>query len=305
MDGTRGRLLPVLRLASQDKTAKAARKAHKELRLPEPTVEEIAGYRRSVSPDLEMLAAQRYVDSLLDIRTKPLMPGQLRKGRRRFQQQVLNAIELSVHTDDKKVKKEFEKLAMSFSRLFALYYYDEKDRQPSRLEGRLQKLLPYLAKHLLAETELCIEARFSSPFKNLSKISVFDIQQKLEMLEGHDEAVVKENARTIVCAALVRGNLELADKLASGAKEKLRMLEGHDEAVVKENARTIVCAALNRGNLELADKLASGAKEKLRILEKHSNRRVVELGRSIMSRLFTKGNLEAEQIDVNGIVIDL
>lgn len=94
------------------------------------------------------------------------------------------------------MKKEYEKLALSFSRLFALYYYDERDRPPSKLEGRLERLLPYLARHLLAEVELCVEARFISPFKNLSKISVFDVQKKLETLEGHAEAVVRENART-------------------------------------------------------------------------------------------------------------
>ncbi|MBI4738874.1 hypothetical protein HY772_04900, partial [Candidatus Woesearchaeota archaeon] len=190
------------------------------------------------------------------------------------------------------MKKEYEKLALSFSRLFALYYYDEKDRQPMKLEGRLETLLPYLARHLLAEVELCVEFRFTSPSKNLSKTSVFDIQKKLEMLEGHAEAAVRENARTILCAALNKGNLELADRLALGAREKLDSLEKHAEPAVRENARNILCAALRKGDLELADRLALGAREKLEMLEGHAEAAVRENARTILYAALNKGNLE-------------
>ena len=75
------------------------------------------------------------------------------------------------------------------------------------------------------------------------------------MLESHGEQVVKANARNIIYAALNKGNLELVDRLAAGAKDKLDMLESHGEQVVKDNARTIIYAALNKGDLELVDRL--------------------------------------------------
>ncbi len=212
MDDAKPGFLALLKAACNDRTVKIAREAHKTLRLPEPTIEEIAGYRGSVSQDIEMLAAQKYVDALLNIRTKPLKGGALKANRRLFQEEVLTALELAVSIEDKKIKKEYEKLALSFSRLFALYYYDENDKQPSKLGGRLEMLIPYLAEHLLAEVELCVEARFTLPSRNLSKVSVFDMQEKLEMLEGHSNARVRELKRSIMSELFSIGNL-LADQV--------------------------------------------------------------------------------------------
>jgi hypothetical protein len=66
---------------------------------------------------------------------------------------------------------------------------------------------------------------------------------------------VRANARNIISAALNKGNLSLADKLAEGAQEKYEELTKHKE-IVSANAKTIIYAALRNGNLSLADKFA-------------------------------------------------
>jgi len=243
--------LSVLAAAGRDETARITRQVHMRLRLHEPTIEEIAGYRKAISPGhLEALIIQKCAESLLYLRTKPLKPGQLKAERRDFQKEVESALCRNASLKDKRHQKEFEMLALSFSRLFALYYVDEEGRQPYRVEGRLETLLPHLAQHLLAEMELCMEARFTNAKNNLCKVSVFDIQDKLDMLELHAEAVVRDNAKTIIYAALNKGNLELADRLASGAKDKLDMLELHPNQIVRKRARSILSTLLNNGNLD-------------------------------------------------------
>ena len=68
--------------------------------------------------------------------------------------------------------------------------------------------------------------------------------------------IVRANAKTIINAALHKGNLSLADKLAEGAQEKYEELTRHKEEIVRANAKNVIYAALNKGNLSLADKFA-------------------------------------------------
>ena len=247
-DTPRAQFLRFLKATTSDETARKAKEAHARFSLHPPTIEELASYRRS--SDIEAAVADRCVESLLSIRTRPLKCGQLKQERQKFQKEVLSVLLSSAYSDDKTVAKEYEALCLSISRLIALYYVDAHGRQPHEVEGRLALVLPHLAGHLLAETELCLEARFTAPRKNLSKVSVFDIQQKLGMLEAHEDDVVRENARNIVCAALNKGNLGLAERLASGAKEKLGMLEAHPDPRINRRAKSIISQMLNRGSLE-------------------------------------------------------
>ena len=207
-------------------------KAHKNLRLPEPTIEDILKYQKAGrNAPMESVAAQKYVNSLLDVRERPL-PKSIKQERQDFADDILARMQEAVHIEeDKKTKKEFDGVAKSISRLISIYYM-ENEKLLKELDGtRLQTLLSYLAQHLLAEVELCIEARFTVPRKNLSKVSVFDIQEKLEMLQRHEDEVVRDNAKTIVYAALHKGNLSLADELADGAKKKLEMLQRHEDEI--------------------------------------------------------------------------
>ncbi len=285
-------LVVTLNVLLENRTTKKAIEVHSRLRLLPPTVEDITRYNKIGRID-DSTAAQKFVESMLDLRTKPLPKGgPMRENRRQFQEDVLTCLIDSVEPKDEENKKKYEKLALSFSRLFAYYYRDENDCQPAKLEGRLERLLPFLAQHLLAEVELCIEAKFTSPNENLSKVSVFDIQAKLDMLTAHADEVVRDNAKTIVRAALNRGNLELADTLAKGAKAKLDMLTAHADAVVRNNAKTIVCTALVRGNLGLADTLAEGAKKKLDMLERDPTTK--PRARRILSGLISSGSLEGQ-----------
>ncbi len=300
----RGKLISLLSIANSPAATKAT-EAHRKLLLPDPTIEEVIRYSKAPTNDYESLAAARFVESILDVRERPLPNGPLKANLQNFAYNVLSEMKLHVSFDSKKVEKEFLGVAKSISRLIALYYFED-GIQPEQLnDTRLVRMLPHLTRHLLAETELCVEAKFTLPKRNLSKVSVFDIFEKLSELEEHENGVVRDNARTIVYAALSRGNLELADSLAEGAKEKLEELEGHHDEVVRNNARTIVSAALNRGNLELADKLANGAKEKLKKLEGHADEKIRRYSRTIISKLLHKGNLDLESIESNGEVFDL
>ena len=293
----RASLLSAWRAASCDQTARAAIEAHRELKLHIPIVEEVGAYRKSGGTVMDQ-AALMCAESLLFLRTKPLIRGSLKTDRRDFQKGVEARINSSVSPKNEEYRKEFGKLALSFSRLFALYYVDEHERQPDGIGGRLEMALPVLAKHLLSELELCMEERFVRPANNLCKASVFEIRAKLDALEKHADAVVKDNAKTIVHATLVRGNLEFADTLAAGAKAKLDVLQAHADAVVRDNAKTIVDAALLRGNLEFADTLAAGANAKLVMLQGYTDEKgradevVRDNAKTIVCTALSKGNLE-------------
>jgi hypothetical protein len=257
----RQELLFCLGRLTHGETAKKARQAHAGFRIREPTIEEIARYAKC--NDVDRAVASRCTETLLSsLRTKPLKRGIQKQEVAGFQKAVFSVLESSVRPEAGRVANKFRGVALSISRLIAFYYVDADDKRSLTIDERLKAVLPYLAEHLLAETELCLGAKFTSPQINLSKVSVFDIQEKLEMLQAHQDEVVRRNARNILSAALRNGNLALADTLAAGAKEKLSMLENHHDEVVRDKAKTIIYAVLNRANLALADKLAAGAKLK-------------------------------------------
>ncbi len=282
---SRSTFTKTLRAAFEDRTASAAMTAHRELGLHAPSVEEIASYRKCGPVMAQAMA--RSAESLLYLRTKQLKGAPLKKSRRAFQREVEAALCGSAGPE----RKEFAKLALSFSRLFALYYVDEHGRQPDRIEGRLESALPILARHLRAELEMCKEARFANPARNLCKVSVFDMQAKLDALENHPDEVVRNNAKTITTVALSYGDLDYADTLAKDAKTKLVMLENHPDAVVRVNANLIICAALRRCDLTLADRLAEGAKAKMAMLESHTEAVVKDNTPTIMCAALRRGDL--------------
>jgi len=282
-------LIAAMRAASNDRSAQIAISAHRELRMHEPTIEEIASYRKNDSPIIRQ-AVQKSVESLLSLRSNTLVSGPLLKERRGFQEDVEKRLNRSVKPK-KRLMEEYAALAHRFSRLLAAYYVDEECRQPDKIQGRLSRTLPYLAGHLLAELELCLESRFVNLPKSLCKVSVFDIQEKLDVLEHHPDKVVRRNARTIICVALNNGDFALADSLARNAREKLEMLQNHFEPIVRDNAHVIIDAALRKGHLELADTLSQGAKAKLDMLENHPDPHVRDNARTILCAAFRRGDL--------------
>ncbi len=282
----RASLLSTFRAASEDNTARSAIRAHRLRRLHEPTVEEIGAYRKSGG---KANIYQVCAESLLRLRGMPMAKGKIERAL--FAEEVERLLCNSAETKDTEHKERFGELAHSFSRLIAVHYEDEYGRQPGRLDGELKMILPYLAKHLMAELELCMEARFARPASNLCKVSFFDIQAKLDMLGSHPERIVKANDRSIIDAAMNGVNLRLADTLAAGAKAKLDMLEAHPLKAVRINARSILNAALIRGTLRLADTLAAGAAEALRKMEKRLG---VGMAKTPFSEMLASGTLDVD-----------
>ncbi len=283
-------LLATLRTASGDRAALAAKGAHRWLRLHEPTVEEASAYRRNGGSVMAQ-AALKSAESLMRLRGKLMPRGTLETSRADFQEKVKARLCGSVSLKGERQSKEFDEIASNFSRLVAVYYVDGKGMQPDRIGESLEMILPRLASHLLAELELCMEAKFAKPAKIVCKFSVFEISAKLQALRNHADKVVKANVKTIINAAVHCGNLGLVDGLAGGADAKLRMLKRHRDAIVRKNARTIVHTALLRGNLELADRLAAGADAKLRMLKRHRDAIVRKNARTIASTGLRSGNL--------------
>ena len=212
MSKERTALLQLFKTTSKDAVSCAVLETHRKLALHEPKISEIAEYRKACggrAQDVENIVTQRCIESLLFLRTKPLKPGQLPVNRRDFQKEIELMLWNNVSPKDKEHQKKFDKLVLSFSRLFALYYVDENDRQLMEADGRLNALVPKLAEHLMAELELCMEARFTNPSNNLCKVSIFDIQEKLEMLQSHSDENVRKYAKTIISKALAAGTLEM------------------------------------------------------------------------------------------------
>ena len=278
-------LLATLHAASSDRHAQSAIRAHRVLKLREPTLEEIGAYRKSNGKaNIYRVCAE----SLLSLRGKKRPKGCIRRAV--FGKEVERLLLGSAKAKDAEHGKMFGELACSFSRLIAVHYEDGNGRQPERVDRELGMVLPHLAGHLMAELELAMEAGFPRAANSLCKASVFDIQAKLDMLEDHPEEIVNANARSILCAALNVGNLGLADTLAAGARAKLDMLEEHPERAVSANARTILSAVLIRGNLALADRLAKRAGAKLKKLRRGA--RIVRANaNSIVSAALARGNL--------------
>jgi hypothetical protein len=283
-------LLATLRTASGDRAALAAKGAHRWLRLHEPTVEEASAYRRNGGSVMAQ-AALKSAESLMRLRGKLMPRGTLETSRADFQEKVKARLCGSVSLKGERQSKEFDEIASNFSRLVAVYYVDGKGMQPDRIGESLEMILPRLASHLLAELELCMEAKFAKPAKIVCKFSVFEISAKLQALRNHADKVVKANVKTIINAAVHCGNLGLVDGLAGGADAKLRMLKRHRDAIVRKNARTIASTGLRSGNLALVDRLAAGANEKLETLRKHADAVVRKYARTIINAALNKGNL--------------
>jgi hypothetical protein len=286
----RASLLGAMRAASGDRTAQAAREAHRRLRLREPTVEEAGAYRKN-GDITKVRAGMACAESLLRLRSKPLDRGSIEAGRTDFQKKVEALLCGSVSPKDARHAKEFARLALSFSRLIAVHHRDRNGRRPDGIGNELGIALPHLARHLLTELELCMEERFVRPANNLCKVSVFDIRAKLGMLESHADKVVRDRSRTIIYAALHAGDLGLADILAEGAKAKLDELQGHADVIVSKYAKTILCTALRDGNLLLADTLAKGAKAKLDELQSHADKVVRDNAEAIVCAALRYGKL--------------
>ena len=274
-----------------------AREVHKSMHLQEPDAQDIGRYLRavksgaegSITSKIRTAAAQPYVDSILEVRTKPL-PRRFKREDEDVAATIENIMVQKPFVEGTAAKEFYsgkQTVAKSVSRLLALHYEEEGGKRGLTL--RLRSILPYLSAHLQAETLMAVENKFIRPGRNLPKHSILEIHETLERLQKHKEEIVSTNAKTIIYAALRDGNLSLADKLAEGAQEKYEELTKHKE-VVSANAKTIIYAALHKGSLSLADKLAEGAQEKYEELTKHKE--VVSANaRSIISAALDKGNL--------------
>jgi hypothetical protein len=283
----RQELLGCLSRLAQGETARKAQEAHARFHIHEPTIEEIARYAKCSS--VESAVTERCVESILAFRTSPLGMGPQRQEVAEFQKAILGLLETG--PQEGRVACEYGKLAISISRLIARSYADGCGKRSLKVDGRLEAALPHLAAHLLAETGLYLEAKFARPHINLSKVSVFDIQEKLEMLRSHKDAVVRDHARSIIFGVLKRGDLALADGLAAGAQAKLKMLRNHNARVVRYNALNIMCTALHQADLALAERLAAGAQAKLEMLRNPKMPKVVrDHARSIVCGILNKGN---------------
>ena len=240
-----------------------ALEVHKSMHLQEPDAQDIGRYLRAaksgaeggITGKIRTAAAQPYVDSILEVRTKPL-PTKLKQEYEDVATTIENIMVQKPFVEGA-AAKEFHlgnrTVAKSVSRLLALHYEEEGGKRGLTL--RLRSILPYLSAHLQAETLMAVENKFAKAGQNLPKHSIFEIHETLERLQKHNEEIVCANAKTILTTALRNGNLSLADTLAEGAQEKYDELTKHKE-IVRANARSIISAALNKGNLSLADKFA-------------------------------------------------
>ncbi len=238
---------------------------HKSMHLQEPDAQDIGRYLRAaksgaeggITSKIRTAAAQPYVDSILEVRTKPLPGGRFKREDEDVAATIENIMIQKPFVEGAAEKEFYSRdrtVAKSVSRLLVLHYEEEGGKRGLTL--RLKSILPYLSAHLQAETLMAVENKFASPGRNLPKHSVFEIHETLERLQKHQDKIVCINAKTIIYAALKRGNLSLADKLAEGAKEKYEELTKHRNEIVRANARSIISAALDKGNLSLADKFA-------------------------------------------------
>ena len=308
--GSRSKLLSSLHrgigtLEERRKAGYIAEAVHISLHLPAPNEKDLARYVRAahsgmgtdIAGAIRTAAAQPYVEAMLEVRTKPL-PKKIKSGYEDVAATIENLLTQALFVDGS-AAKEFhtgeQTVAKSMSRLLALYY--EEESVATGLTQRLTALLPYLSLHLQAETALAVDSKFTAAGRNLSKHSIFEIQETLERLQNHPDEIVRSNARSILSAALHNGNLSLADSLANGAQQKFSELGSHPDEIVRSNARSIMSTALNKGNLPLADSLAKGAQQKLRELGSHPDEIVRANARSIMSAALHNGNLSlAERI---------
>ncbi len=290
--GARINLIVAMREAASDRIARAALSAHRRLRLHEPSVDEIAGYRNGRSRlSIRAQAGIKSAEALLSLRNNALTFGPLKKERRAFQNECERLLRQSVEPD-MKIRKEYGDLAKRFSRLLATHYVDGNGMRPEKIDVRLTQALPALAGHLLAELEIGKEARFVNLSKSLCKFSVFDIDEKLDVLLHHPHKVVRDNARTIIYVGLNNGDFSLVDALARNANEKLMMLGSHPDAIVRDDRLIIIDAALRNGHLEVADHLAKGANAKLEMLQHHPEAIVRDNARTILCAALRRADLQ-------------
>lgn len=290
--------------AGKDRVAYLAMRAHRNLHIPGPALGQIAVYRKEGLNRLEQIqtrAAQPYVDSILKVKRLESPKGQL-KGNL---QDAMDAITKRLTDEDNlflkgKPRIEFTKarkgVARSVARKIALHYNEIDGSPRGAITPRLNALLPYVSRHLQTETLLAHE-HFSDPGRNIPRNSIFDIQDKLEWLQGHESEVVRNNARTILGAALNSGNLDLADKYALGLQEKLDWLKRYPNDAVSDSAQLIINAAIAGRKLGSINGLAKQVNRAMAKLREHPNQEVRDhpkrfLGEVIVSRNFTDEGIE-------------
>lgn len=290
----RAELLRTIRLAETGKYAALAMRAHRELRIHPPLIEEIAFYRKQKVKDLEtvkLLVVQKYIDSVLDVRLQPLITANIPYKLQELQKKIEAAlIEYGAPQSEEEVKI-FNRIAFALSRSITMYYVED-NRGIVILEGsRLEKILPYLAQHLMTEIRLCLESGFSEAGYILTKNSVFDVYDAIQMAKAHKDEIVRANAPTIIAHAINRRNLKIVKEITEGAQAKLEWLEAHEEEIVRTYARTIMSSALNLGDLGIVNDLANGLVDKLRELENHPCLFVKERATRILHAAINKGKL--------------
>jgi|GEM_PF-3445700 hypothetical protein len=193
---------------------------HRILRLEEPRSEEISRYKRilcttpninddSVQGLILSAATQPAIDSiLLLVRSKPAPKGKLAEDNLGRSANFIKNLMLRdlKRIKDTRVLQEYKILARCIVRKIVLYSNEVSAANPP--SQRLISMIPNLSRHLVTEVELAVEAGFCYPGYNLTKKSIFEIQEQLDMLRKNKNEHIKRKAKQILNAALRRLDLK-------------------------------------------------------------------------------------------------
>ena len=236
---------------------------------------------------------QERVESLLDVRTKPLVRSPLKADREEIACHVLSILTESIHLKKPKEVQEYRKLVKSFSRLIALYASENGSESPiTAISPEMRDTIAALGAHLQVEISLAIENAFSQSHFFLSKFSFEEVNKKYLMLANSPDPIVVSNAKTILNFCISHSDLDICDDIITGAQKKYEELAAHPDETVRNNAKTIINTAMNGGNLKIADELASGAQKKYEKLTAHPDETVRNNAKTIISIALNRGNLK-------------
>ena len=230
--------------------------AYSALRLKAPSLSDAALILRANPTDIRGFVINRQIDALLAVRGR-LPRGLLRPDRRPLAHELETAL-LRHDNDVHPGGAEYAQLARSISRQISLHHPEAMSVNNLEDAPQLCAILPYLAEHLKTEVELALELNVPSGKLgvSLAKFGLFDVADmyyRVRDIALKGDSVVADNFATIVYAALSRTDLNLAYRLAEGAKQKRdRIREKYkNDFVVMHNLDTMINAALVRADLDI------------------------------------------------------
>ena len=219
--------------------------------------------------------------------------GRITKPREEFRKRAKEILTKSAKLRKERYRKRYDALTTSVGGELACFFVNEDHRGPiAEIDQKLTAVLSQLGQNLAKEFRIYVKERFTAPYLNLSKVSVAQVLEKLRVLENHKEELVRRQARTILYAALQRGNLNLADKLAERAVRKYKELQATADQTILALLDRIMEITIRRGRLGYADELIEELKASERIIERHPNP-IVRIGKmKILNDFVTQGSLE-------------